>query len=1224
MKSFSFNYYNFSRIASLFVVFYVFFIPSDLIGSHGAGGEITYRCLGDNRYEFTLTYYKDCGPSAATNLPFNVSIIVYDSDYDPVLDIGVNAGITLQRISNDTLHIGLDDECLHSAVPYCIHRIVYRREVELPFIEGGYHFSYGFCCRNRSVNILGSNMVFYAYMPEDFLLECNDGIMFKDYPSLYHCVNERFEFDHAVANPIGDSISYQICTPFGSEQPPFPETLWADSYGVNNTTGGNDPILIDPSTGILTGTPIINGTFTFSVCVEEFIEGVLIRTAKRDIQFKVGPCVEFEADFFIPDLVCGAGELGVENLTRDAIEFEWMLSKNDSIFSFSQKRNPIFEIDSIGYYEITLIAKGDSDVECLDTLTVDFEVIEFNYDLDLTIDRDQCEFPLELKIKYDISPKDSFDLLYFMEVNVPGMLSPIYSDTDSLWLTLNNATTVSIEFRAIDNNTGCWIFNFTDYQLAPEIDDGFSDTLFVCGLEFVELNEFYSPFNEYVWDPPDGMLDSITTPNPRVRPLEPTTYTAQVKNEFCEGTISYNVTLIPPEIPFLPDTICGTRTIELSYNPLTDFAQNFSWRFYMQNTLVGSRIGDNPTFTFPAYGEAEIELIPFRPIFPDCADTFRQTIYLYEPMVDLNVNYEKGVCSDSVEVIISAEIDGFLGGGLTYVLVINNVDSVFSNQSEFSVWLEWEESFDAKLIVISDHGCQVEEDFIIEVEFFPDLTGSESFKICRFDTLQLINPLETDFDFYWGNSDFFISDENDPNPWVVPDTSTVYELFILHDNCEYLYSFKVEVEEPETYELPDFVICDSVLTHRLNLPEIEDFETIRWVIGDLSDPEYISHSENPLIEFEDFGSKELSIIVSDSSNCGRLYEGVINLSDVSSWTVFIEILETNCVGNEVEIVLNGEVEGQVLDDVDTEVYWVLNETDTFDFDTEQFELSFIGLDAVHVELFVKDEFGCSQVDFETFNFEFINTDFLLDSLTMCLGDTIYLLSGANTEFTYSWSPAFGFISQLTEPNPLISPEQSIQYTANINSDNCSAEHNVFVEILTGPEIMSISADPEILFEPGESFLNIDIVGDYTNIEWRPGELLDNSFVSNPVGFIEETTTFSVLVSDAFGCIDSIEITVFVEKRPCAPPFVFLPNAFSPNGDGMNDVLYVRGEDIINMELRIYNRYGQEVFYSNDKSRGWDGVFGGEDMPAGVYAYFLKVECRDGMINELKGNINLLR
>jgi gliding motility-associated-like protein len=235
-----------------------------------------------------------------------------------------------------------------------------------------------------------------------------------------------------------------------------------------------------------------------------------------------------------------------------------------------------------------------------------------------------------------------------------------------------------------------------------------------------------------------------------------------------------------------------------------------------------------------------------------------------------------------------------------------------------------------------------------------------------------------------------------------------------------------------------------------------------------------------------------------------------------------------------------------------------------------------------------------------------------------------LLPEGDPSLAYVWSPALGFISPLTEPNPLVSPGQSIQYTAAILSENCSAEYRISVDVLAGPLIESITANPEVLTESGESMLIVNATGDYIGLEWSPAELLDNPFVSNPVAFVESTTTFTVVLTDANGCTDSGEVVVLLEKRPCEPPFIFLPNAFSPNGDGVNDILYVRGEDIVNMELRIYNRYGQELFFSNDKGRGWDGTFQAEELAPGVYSYHLLVECTDGVVNELRGNVNLIR
>jgi gliding motility-associated-like protein len=86
----------------------------------------------------------------------------------------------------------------------------------------------------------------------------------------------------------------------------------------------------------------------------------------------------------------------------------------------------------------------------------------------------------------------------------------------------------------------------------------------------------------------------------------------------------------------------------------------------------------------------------------------------------------------------------------------------------------------------------------------------------------------------------------------------------------------------------------------------------------------------------------------------------------------------------------------------------------------------------------------------------------------------------------------------------------------------------------------------------------------------------------------------------------------------------VPNAFSPNGDGHNDILYARGEGFIEMELMIFNRIGELVFDTKDNSVGWDGTFKGKRQPVDVYVYLLKGICVSGNSIFKKGNITLLR
>jgi gliding motility-associated-like protein len=88
--------------------------------------------------------------------------------------------------------------------------------------------------------------------------------------------------------------------------------------------------------------------------------------------------------------------------------------------------------------------------------------------------------------------------------------------------------------------------------------------------------------------------------------------------------------------------------------------------------------------------------------------------------------------------------------------------------------------------------------------------------------------------------------------------------------------------------------------------------------------------------------------------------------------------------------------------------------------------------------------------------------------------------------------------------------------------------------------------------------------------------------------------------------------------------IFVPNAFSPNGDGNNDVLFVYGNTIQTMKLVIYNQYGQKVFESRDQHTGWDGTMNGRMQPVGVYVYYLEATLQDGKKVNKKGSITLIR
>jgi gliding motility-associated-like protein len=140
--------------------------------------------------------------------------------------------------------------------------------------------------------------------------------------------------------------------------------------------------------------------------------------------------------------------------------------------------------------------------------------------------------------------------------------------------------------------------------------------------------------------------------------------------------------------------------------------------------------------------------------------------------------------------------------------------------------------------------------------------------------------------------------------------------------------------------------------------------------------------------------------------------------------------------------------------------------------------------------------------------------------------------------------------------------------------------------------------------------------------WLPNDgTLDNNNINNPVATPKQTTTYTVFGYDINGCLDSADIVIHVDTTM----FQDVPSAFTPNGDGNNDVFRPVGIKFQYMvEFRVFNRWGQEMFFTNSKEIGWDGTFHGVPQDLGVYNYLIRV-AKPGQDNVIyKGNVTLIR
>jgi gliding motility-associated-like protein len=146
-------------------------------------------------------------------------------------------------------------------------------------------------------------------------------------------------------------------------------------------------------------------------------------------------------------------------------------------------------------------------------------------------------------------------------------------------------------------------------------------------------------------------------------------------------------------------------------------------------------------------------------------------------------------------------------------------------------------------------------------------------------------------------------------------------------------------------------------------------------------------------------------------------------------------------------------------------------------------------------------------------------------------------------------------------------------------------------------------------------------------DWAPPDYLSCTHCADPASTPRKSMIYSVTGTDGFGCADTADVKITLV---CSHGNVFIPNTFSPNDDGVNDIFYPRGRGVRNIiYLRVFNRWGQLVFEHanfslNDKPSGWNGTFKGTRLPPGVYIYQASMVCDDEKIFELKGNITLLR
>ena len=1277
------------------------FVAVPSFATHIVGGEMTYKCLGNNEYELRLVIYRDCyngNPGAYFDNPAYVGLYNQSGDLVDELEMP-------WLMVDDTLSPTLSGECLVAPPDVCVHTSFYLDTIQLQPIPGGYTLYYQRCCRNGTINNIISPLTtgatFSVSISETAMLECNSSAQFNNWPPILICVNEPVDFDHSASDSDGDSLVYSLCTPLdgATQLVPYPTpsqqtipnpVVWQAPYSGSNMLGGV-PLTINPQTGFLTGIPNTVGQFVVGVCVEEYRDGNLISTTRRDFQYNVGVCGQPTAAFFAPDVQCGNLSVSFDNNSASANSFLWLFNDPGNPGASSSQENPSYTFSDTGTYEVILIVNPGT--TCADTayqsITLQPSSLIANFSWEIT----ECNDSAVIQVSDNSIDPLAEPVSWQWTLNSGGLLLATSTEQNpSFTVYESNLYAISL---VVTSNNGCSdeVKLGVPIELLTNVSLLF-DSIQICPGEQVGLNPNgnSNPNYQYSWSPQFG-LDNPFVPNPIASPDSAIVYSVIISSmdSVCQKELSVAV-FVPEFIGLtLPSdtTICASAIqiaaeaavpAEFFWSESPDFVPILatdsiflaspigSITFYVlavdafncKDTAQVNIIGNSANILTPppaliCPGDTTI----LSPQITDLSDIinwnwFEDSLLLNpdSSSIQLTAPFNPGPYWFGFEATNQYDCQ-FIDSILVQVLdTTPQLDFVFSQQcGGFSVQFT-NTSVNAPFLLwdFGDMQSLTDTSSLLNPEYiYPD-TG---FYTVMLTVVEDIPCKDTIFkEIYVGNSNididfgWEIAECSDSITVQFTDLSSNNQSTILNSNWFFGNGESAEGEEAVViFSKQDIPFATLVLESSDGcIDSLTENLPLFFLQVDTEDTLY-SCPGNAVFLFPDADTSlkyqwEPSLGLNDPLSPNPL--AIVD----TTITYFLLALEVNgtdtCKVNRKVTVLVlpqavANISGDTVICADETLTLLAEAPDAASY-TWSFVPDFAQIEGVApvfestpdsiqwIYLKVVNQSGCTVTD--SILITNAGIDLIIPDLKMdCRLDTLRPAPENLNPFqilNFNWFSDQLVVEGGDSPYPLIQGffEDSIIWTVT-NQYGCTQSGAIYLDILSDTLQVSATAKPDTITAGELVLLEAQPVGNY-EYAWQPSTLLNDPQLNNPESYPSSTTTFEVTVLDTLGCPYRASVRVVVRETTCADPYIFIPNIFSPDGDGKNDRLFVRGNNIDEMHLIVYNRWGNQVFESRSQEVGWDGTYKGEMLNTDVFGYYLTVKCFNGERWVQKGNITLLR
>lgn len=667
----------------------------------------------------------------------------------------------------------------------------------------------------------------------------------------------------------------------------------------------------------------------------------------------------------------------------------------------------------------------------------------------------------------------------------------------------------------------------------------------------------------FLWTP-SATLVNDTVEDPYAFPSVTTTYQL-ISHHYCNSDTGWVTVPVQTQAIYTdPDTIiCSGDSIQLSaYGAVT-----YNWYPNVGLTNGGT---SSPTFSPPSAMYYYVDGVTSH----GC--TFTDSIYIDIHMDSMTIIPDTSIC-------LNQSINFYSTGGGTYLwspsssLNLNNISNPTASPTSTTIYY---------LDVISSNGCPLRDSLTLTVHIDPHTIIGDT-GICLGDTLQMFSTGGGSFSWTPSGS---LDNAAISSPRAFPATTTQYFLNIVSPNgCPLQDSVTITVFNDPTTISNDTTIC---LGNSANL-YASGGVSYTWNPGStLNNTSIPNPIATPSL------TTQYYVDITTPNGC-LIHDSVLVTVDTNIPNPWISNDTTICLGDTIDLFATGA----------TSYTWtpsgsLVNNTGP----------NVRAFPSTQTTYLVTYENTCG-IDYDTVT---VNVNAIagltIPDQWICRGDSVWIW--ANGGVSYSWYNNSSILTALDSAWILVRPNNDMTYYVDVqDAFGCQTTLSVVVNLYQDP---IIDAGEDIVITYG-GYAVLGATGTSGALVWTPADSLSCSMCPNPVAAPSQNTTYYVTVTDSNGCQATDSVTIYLDG------ILFVPNSFSPDGDGKNDYFYAKGQNITEFKLWVFNRWGQLIFESSNLEDSWDGTYKGLMSKTDTYVWRIKYAHTGNTTGvEVIGHVNLLR